>query len=131
MVTARKLRHHTAVLGMNVDLGIQCVRHQSPLGVIQRHPGLIAAGFYAQYLHDIALYRITSGSINHSSPTYWPFAGGAGYLHSHLPMNLTPNAFIGTKKGAKTNTSQHFAKQELRAYTARPQSGTPPFCRVF
>ncbi|CAI8408748.1 MAG: Uncharacterised protein [Halieaceae bacterium] len=57
VVTAGQLGHHTAVLRVNVDLGVQCVRQQTPLGVIQRHPGLITAGFYAQYLH-CALVRV-------------------------------------------------------------------------
>ena len=51
MGRAGQFGYHTAILGVNVDLGIECVRQQAPLGVIQRHPGLITAGFYAQYLH--------------------------------------------------------------------------------
>ena len=73
MVAAGQFGHHTAILGVNVDLGIECVRQQAPLGVIQRHPGLITAGFYAQYLHDIALYRFTPTSTDLSGPA-WDFS---------------------------------------------------------
>ena len=58
---------------MDLDLRIKRIRQQASLGVIQRHPGLITAGFYAQYLHDIALYRFTPTSTDLSGPA-WDFS---------------------------------------------------------
>ena len=67
VVTTGKLWHHTAILRMDFDLRIKRIRQQASLGVIQRHPGLITAGFDTQHPHS--RYPFTSRSIIRSIAT--------------------------------------------------------------
>ena len=51
MVAGGQLRHHPAVLHVNVDLAEQGIRQQAPLGVVERDSGLITGGFQTQDQH--------------------------------------------------------------------------------
>ena len=71
VVTTRKLWHHTAVLRMDLNLGVKRIRQEASLGVIQRHPGLITAGFDTQYPHS--RYPFTSRRHSPSHPAHVAF----------------------------------------------------------
>ena len=62
MIPAGELGDDTAVLGMDLDLRVQCVCQQTPLSIIKRHSGLIAAGFDPQNSH----YLIITPPRSHS-----------------------------------------------------------------
>ena len=52
MVARGNFGHHTAVGCVLFDLTVKRMRQQAIIAVIDRHPGLIAGGFYSEYFHS-------------------------------------------------------------------------------
>ena len=51
MVPGGQLRDHAAVFGMELDLAVEMMGQQSPLGVVHRRRRLVAGGFYSEDSH--------------------------------------------------------------------------------
>jgi hypothetical protein len=89
VVTAGQLRHHPAVLGVQSHLAIERVRAQPGNGVVDRHPGFVAAGFDAENAHDSGMAgrrweSRLSGQISHLDL----HRAGAGAYHTRLARDL-------------------------------------------
>ena len=53
MVTGGKLRHHSAIGRMQIDLTVQTLGEQPPLGVEKGYACFVAGGFDAEYAHGV------------------------------------------------------------------------------
>ena len=131
MVTTGQFGHHTTVLGVNIDLGVQRIRQQTTLGVIRATPS-----HRSWFRFPVLSFRpFLQHSLNITPPTaHSRFACYAqlsrpvlevilqsrrscGRLTCQRPLELPYHAdFLwlpdrpDPKKGAKTNMSQRFAK---------------------
>ena len=82
MVPGGDFRYHTAIDRVQVDLAVQTMRNKAPISAIQRHTGLVTAGFDAENDHR---RRIIHRSLCKPSNPALSYAAGsrpcAGFIY--------------------------------------------------
>ena len=98
VVTRGQLGDHAAEALVHRNLGMQCLRQQSALAVVERHAGFVAGGFDTERQHLSSLPWVVSpdGPLSVACPLDWPAQADAA-RHTPLSSDAFDQAFGSTK----------------------------------